>query len=52
MPPLRVDRTSLSVPADVFALTLECKVKRWDTETGYFIGEIVGKAFGDGLKLK
>ena len=73
-----------------FPLTLECKVKSWDTETGYVIGEIVasqaderiltdgkvdlgklkpiifdpsfnayrvvgevvGKAFGDGLKLK
>ena len=73
-----------------FPLTLECKVKSWDTETGYVIGEIVasqaderiltdgkvdlgklkpiifdpsfnayrvvgevvGKAFSDGLKLK
>lgn len=73
-----------------FSLTLECKVKSWDTETGYVIGEIVasqaderiltdgkvdlgklkpiifdpsfnayrvvgevvGKAFSDGLKLK
>ena len=73
-----------------YPLTLECKVKNWDTETGYLIGEIVasqaddsiltdgkvdlgklrpiifdpsfnayrvigevvGKAFGDGLKLK
>ncbi len=73
-----------------FPLTLECKVKNWDTETGYVIGEIVasqaderiltdgkvdlgklkpiifdpsfnayrvvgevvGKAFSDGLKLK
>ena len=73
-----------------YPLTLECKVKSWDTETGYLIGEIVasqadesiltdgkvdlgklrpiifdlsfnayrvigevvGKAFGDGLKLK
>ena len=73
-----------------FPLTLECKVKSWDTETGYLIGEIVasqadesiltdgkvdlgklrpiifdpsfnayrvvgevvGKAFSDGLKLK
>jgi flavin reductase (DIM6/NTAB) family NADH-FMN oxidoreductase RutF len=24
-----------------FPLTLECKVKSWDTETGYVIGEIV-----------
>ena len=75
---------------DEYPLTLECKVKSWDTETGYLIGEIVasqadesiltdgkvdlgklrpiifdpsfnayrvigevvGKAFGDGLKLK
>lgn len=73
-----------------YPLTLECKVKSWDTSTGYLIGEIVasqaddsiltdgkvdlgklrpiifdpsfnayrvvgevvGKAFGDGLKLK
>ena len=73
-----------------YPLTLECKVKSWDTETGYLIGEIVasqadesiltdgkvdlgklrpiifdpsfnayrvvgevvGKAFSDGLKLK
>ena len=73
-----------------YPLTLECKVKTWDTETGYLIGEIVasqadesiltdgkvdlgklrpiifdpsfnayrvvgevvGKAFSDGLKLK
>ena len=73
-----------------YPLTLECKVKSWDVETGYLIGEvvasqadesiltngkvdlgklrpiifdpsfnayrvigeIVGKAFGDGLKLK
>ena len=73
-----------------YPLTLECKVKNWDTETGYLIGEIVasqadesiltdgkvdlgklrpiifdpsfnayrvvgevvGKAFSDGLKLK
>ena len=73
-----------------YPLTLECKVKSWDTETGYLIGEIVasqadesiltdgkvdlgklrpiifdpsfnayrvigevvGRAFGDGLKLK
>jgi len=73
-----------------YPLTLECKVKSWDTETGYLIGgivasqadesiltdgkvdlgklrpiifdpsfnayrvigEVVGKAFGDGLKLK
>ena len=73
-----------------YPLTLECKVKSWDTETGYLIGEIVasqadesiltdgkvdlgklrpiifdpsfnayrvigevvGKAFGDGLTLK
>lgn len=73
-----------------YPLTLECKVKNWDTETGYLIGEIVasqadesiltdgkvdlgklrpiifdpsfnayrvigevvGKAFGDGLKLR
>ena len=73
-----------------YPLTLECKVKSWDTETGYLIGEIVasqadesiltdgkvdlgklrpiifdpsfnayrvigevvGKAFGNGLKLK
>ena len=73
-----------------YPLTLECRVKSWDTETGYLIGEIVasqvdesiltdgkvdlgklqpiifdpsfnayrvvgevvGKAFSDGLKLK
>ena len=24
-----------------YPLTLECRVKSWDTETGYLIGEIV-----------
>lgn len=35
-----------------YLLTLECKVKSWDPETGYLVGKVVGNAFEDGLKLK
>jgi flavin reductase (DIM6/NTAB) family NADH-FMN oxidoreductase RutF len=30
-----------------YPLTLECKVKSWDTDTGYLIGEIVASQAND-----
>jgi len=32
-----------------YPLTLECKVKSWDTETGYLIGEIVASQADDSI---
>lgn len=32
-----------------YPLTLECKVKSWDTETGYLIGEIVAAQADDSI---
>ena len=35
-----------------FPLTLECRVKSWDTETGYVIGEIVVSENGEKIDLR